>query len=144
MGKNRSNHMGSHSEKAQRRAKVDGKCSLEGAQMRGYPPSTPKNNHSAGRAYPRDLRARTLQASDHWHPPARGLSNPRPPRPRFLPSAGSSQNLFRLCHFPAFISNGRSIANAGARGAGDVTVTPALSVAADVRRRRSMRTNTRP
>ena len=35
----------------------------------GLPAWQPKNDPSAGRAYPRDLRARTLQASDHWHPP---------------------------------------------------------------------------
>ena len=103
----RSNTQGSSvsgQEQAQRREPpFSQRCeySLGGAQLRGYPPSTPKNDHSAGRAYPRDLRARILQASDHRHPPgaspthvpparasspARALSSPAI-FPRFMPKA---------------------------------------------------------
>ena len=61
------------------------KYSIEGAQLCEYLPGTPKNDPSAGRVYPRDLRAGILQASDHRHPP--GASPTHAPATR-APSAG--------------------------------------------------------
>ena len=97
----RSNTQGSSvsgQEQAQRREPpFSQRCeySLGGAQLRGYPPSTPKNDHSAGRAYPRDLRARTLQASDHWHPPGASPTH-APPARAFHPTRALPKSISAL------------------------------------------------
>ena len=103
----RSNTQGSSvsgQEQAQRREPpFSQRCeySLGGAQLRGYPPSTPKNDHSAGRAYPRDLRARTLQASDHWHPPGASPTHV-PHASASFPAKAPPKNYFGSAIFPRF------------------------------------------
>ena len=81
----RSNTQGSSvsgQEQAQRREPLFSqrcKYSIEGTSCQcEYPPGTLKNNPSAGCAYPRDLRAGILQASDHWHPPGASPTHASP------------------------------------------------------------------
>ena len=101
----RSNTQGSSvsgQEQAQRREPpFSQRCeySLGGAQLRGYPPSTPKNDHSAGRAYPRDLRARILQASDHRHPTGASPTHVPPARASF-PARAPPKSIYSPAIFP--------------------------------------------
>ena len=67
-----------------------------------------KNDPSARCAYPRDLRTKLQQASDHQHPP-RASPTHVPPAPVFPPSAGSRREpLFQLRHFPAGFSTSKN------------------------------------
>ena len=87
---------------------------LKAPQLCEYPPGTPKNDPSAGCAYPRDLRDGILQASDHRHPPGASPTHVPPAlassparAPTKLESI-SAQPFSRGVHYPSRCGEGQT------------------------------------